>query len=153
MSNKTWSITGAARGLGAQIAQAALAAGDNVVATARNVEAARGAFTEHTERLLILPLDMTDPAGPQAVAEAAIERFGTVDVLVNNAGYGQLGIHVTVVEPGYQLANAQTPPLHLLIGSDAVSIARQELTERLSEIAAWESLSTSTDHDDVASNR
>lgn len=278
---KTWLITGAARGLGAQIARAALAAGDNVVATARNVEAAKGTFTEHTDRLLILALDVTNSAGAKAVAEASIERFGAIDVLVNNAGYGQLGvfeesseeevkrqfdtnvfgltrmtravlpamrrqrsghiinigsvcgllgfdlctiygmskfavegfsvnlardlaplgIHVTVVEPGYfrtdfldassarfagnpiddyeevrgktesmykgynhqqpgdpaklgpavvQLANSKTPPLHLLLGSDAVSVARQDLTERLSEIAAWESLSTSTNYNEVA---
>lgn len=281
MSNKTWVITGAARGLGAQIARAVLAAGDNVVATARNPETARNTFTEHTDRLLFQPLDVTDPAGPQQAIDAAIDRFGAIDVLVNNAGYGHLGIfeesseedvqrqletnvfglmrmtravlptmrrrhsghiinigsvaglsgfdlctlygtskfavegfsvnlardlaplgiHVTVVEPGYfrtdfldagsvrfsgnpiddyaeirskteamyknynhqqpgdpaklgpaivQLAQEKTPPLHLLLGSDAVNLMRNVLTTRLAEIDAWNSLSVSTDHDDVA---
>ncbi len=280
MTQRTWLITGAARGLGAQIAQAALAAGDNVVATARNVETARAAFTQHTDRLLIQPLDVTDPSGPQSVVTAAIQRFGAIDVLVNNAGYGHLGIfeesseddvkrqfdtnvfgltrmtravlptmrgqrsghiinissiggvvgfdlctlygmskfavegfsvnlardlaplgiHVTVVEPGYfrtdfldassvrfagnpigdyedvrakteasykgyshqqpgdpaklgpaivQLADSKEPPLHLLLGSDAVEIVRKGLTERLAEIEAWEDFSNSTDHADA----
>ncbi|MBU2884275.1 SDR family NAD(P)-dependent oxidoreductase [Gilvimarinus agarilyticus] len=278
MSSKTWLITGAARGLGAQVARAALASGDNVVATARNVDATRTAFNEHTERLLCLPLDVTNTTQADSVVEAAVERFGAIDVLVNNAGYGHLGIfeesseedirrqfdtnvfgvirltravlpvmrcqrsghiinissiggeigfdlctlygmskfavngfsinlandlapmgiNVTVVEPGYfrtdfldnksirfcdnpiddyeevrsrveatyksyshhqpgdpvkigpaivKLANADTPPLHLLLGSDALEMARNGLTARLAEIDVWQNLSASTDYE------
>lgn len=283
MSTKTWLITGAARGLGQQIARAALAAGDNVVATVRNVDAARAAFADPAGRVLVHALDVTDPAGPPSAVEAALERFGRIDVLVNNAGYGQLGIfeeatedelmrqfqtnvfgvarvtravlptmrrqragriinissvagvagfelctlygmskfavngfsvnlardlahlgiHVTVVEPGYfrtdfldagsirftgatiadydavrdgtrdtyqryshrqpgdparlgpavvALANAEAPPMHLVLGSDAVGMVRTALRDRLDEVDAWEALSRSTDFDRAVTN-
>jgi NAD(P)-dependent dehydrogenase (short-subunit alcohol dehydrogenase family) len=78
-------VTGAGRGLGGDIAQAALAAGYAVVATGRNpenVEKAVGA----AEDLLTVRLDVTDPASVQAAVDAAVERFGRIDVLINNAG-------------------------------------------------------------------
>ena len=85
---QTWFITGAARGIGAQVVQAALAAGHNVVATARK----RDSITLADDRLLALDLDVTDAAQAQAAVQAAVARFGRIDVLVNNAGYGQLGL-------------------------------------------------------------
>jgi NAD(P)-dependent dehydrogenase (short-subunit alcohol dehydrogenase family) len=78
-------ITGAGRGMGVDIAKAALAAGYAVVATGRNpdnVEKAVGAADD----LLTVRLDVTDPAGAQAAVQAAVERFGRIDALVNNAG-------------------------------------------------------------------
>ncbi|MCX7276205.1 MAG: oxidoreductase [Burkholderiales bacterium] len=84
----TWFITGAARGIGAHTVQAALAAGHNVVATARK----RDSITLTDDRLLALDLDVTDAAQAQAAVQAAVARFGRIDVLVNNAGYGQLGL-------------------------------------------------------------
>jgi NAD(P)-dependent dehydrogenase (short-subunit alcohol dehydrogenase family) len=89
---KTWLITGAARGLGNQIARAALAAGDNVVATARDEDSIHKSLGHLGERVLAASLDVTDAAAPQRVVEAALARFGRIDVLVNNAGYGHLGI-------------------------------------------------------------
>jgi NAD(P)-dependent dehydrogenase (short-subunit alcohol dehydrogenase family) len=87
---RTWFITGASRGLGFRIAEAALGAGDSVVATARKAEDVMAALGQ-SERLLALPLDVTDEAQAQQAADAAIARFGRVDILVNNAGYGLLG--------------------------------------------------------------
>jgi NAD(P)-dependent dehydrogenase (short-subunit alcohol dehydrogenase family) len=87
---KTWFITGASRGFGARIAQLALAQGDNVVATARNPQTVVERLGEHP-RLLALPLDVTDEAQAVAAAARAVERFGRIDVLLNNAGYGLLG--------------------------------------------------------------
>jgi len=84
-SQQVWLITGAGRGMGVDIAQAALAAGHSVVATGRNPEkviAAVGA----SENLLAVKLDITDPADAQAAVQAAVRRFGRIDVLVNNAG-------------------------------------------------------------------
>jgi NAD(P)-dependent dehydrogenase (short-subunit alcohol dehydrogenase family) len=82
---KTWLITGAGRGMGVDFAQAALAAGHNVVATARNADTVRSAVGEH-ERLLVTELDITEPQSAQRAVAAAAARFGRIDVLVNNAG-------------------------------------------------------------------
>jgi NAD(P)-dependent dehydrogenase (short-subunit alcohol dehydrogenase family) len=82
---KIWIITGAGRGMGVNIAQAALAAGHSVVATGRDaarVAEALGAADD----LLAVKLDITDPADAEAAVQAAVERFGRIDVLVNNAG-------------------------------------------------------------------
>ena len=95
---KTWFITGATRGLGKEIALAALGAGENVVATGRQAEDVEAALAgaDAGERLLAIALDVTDDTRPAEVVEAAIERFGRFDVLVNNAGYGQLGFFETL---------------------------------------------------------
>jgi NAD(P)-dependent dehydrogenase (short-subunit alcohol dehydrogenase family) len=82
---KVWFITGAGRGMGVDIAKAALAAGHAVVATARNTDTVTAALGQD-EDLLAVKLDVTDPADAQAAVQAAVERFGRVDVLVNNAG-------------------------------------------------------------------
>lgn len=87
---KTWIITGASRGFGALVAERALANGDNVVATARQPQAIAERLGQHPN-LLPLALDVTDEAQAKAVAAAAVERFGGIDVLFNNAGYGLLG--------------------------------------------------------------
>jgi NAD(P)-dependent dehydrogenase (short-subunit alcohol dehydrogenase family) len=82
---KVWLVTGAGRGMGVDIAQAALAAGHAVVATGRDPEKVTEAVGE-SDDLLAVKLDVTDPADAQAAVQAAVERFGRVDVLVNNAG-------------------------------------------------------------------
>ncbi|MFM0360100.1 oxidoreductase [Paraburkholderia sediminicola] len=87
---RVWFITGATRGLGALIAQAALADGNAVVATGRNVAAITERFG-HSPALLPVALDVTDEAQAKAAVQAAVERFGRIDVLVNNAGFGLLG--------------------------------------------------------------
>ncbi len=86
---RVWLVTGASRGFGLRIAQVALQRGDAVVATARSV--ASLAPLGDAPGLLPLALDVTDEAQAQAVAQAALERFGRIDILVNNAGYGLLG--------------------------------------------------------------
>jgi NAD(P)-dependent dehydrogenase (short-subunit alcohol dehydrogenase family) len=88
---KTWFITGASRGLGAQIAKAAIQAGDHVVATGRKGAALTRAVGPDNDELLSIELDVTDAEQAQAAVDAAMSRFGAIDVLVNNAGYGQLG--------------------------------------------------------------
>ena len=82
---KVWFITGAGRGMGTDIAKAALAAGHAVVATGRNPEKVTHAVGEN-ENLLAVTLDVTDPAAAEAAVQAAVDRFGRIDVLVNNAG-------------------------------------------------------------------
>ncbi|BEP64433.1 oxidoreductase (plasmid) [Variovorax sp. V213] len=90
--SKVWFITGAGRGIGAQIAKAALAAGDKVVATGRDPAQLEKLYGEFGSSALCLPLDATREQDAIAAAQQAGSRFGSIDVLVNNAGYGQLGL-------------------------------------------------------------
>jgi NAD(P)-dependent dehydrogenase (short-subunit alcohol dehydrogenase family) len=89
-NKQVWFVTGAGRGLGVDIAKAALAAGHAVVATARNAESVTRALGEHDD-LLAVDLDVTDPTAAQAAIAATVERFGRLDVLINNAGNFQAG--------------------------------------------------------------
>ena len=82
---KVWLVTGAGRGLGVDIAEAALAAGHAVVATGRNPETVIAAVGAHDD-LLVVALDVTDPASAAFAVQATVDRFGRLDVLVNNAG-------------------------------------------------------------------
>src|SRR5829696_5662271 len=78
-------ITGAGRGMGTDIAKAALAAGYKTIATARNIEKVTEAIGA-SDDLLVGKLDVTEPADAQAAVMSAVEKFGRIDVLVNNAG-------------------------------------------------------------------
>ena len=82
---KVWLVTGAGRGMGVDIAKAALAAGNAVVATGRRPEAVEQALGGAQDDVLVVKLDVTSPADAQAAVQAAVERFGRIDVLVNNA--------------------------------------------------------------------
>jgi NAD(P)-dependent dehydrogenase (short-subunit alcohol dehydrogenase family) len=82
---KVWLITGAGRGMGVDLAKAALAAGNVVVASGRNPERVSAALGE-ADDLLVVKLDVTDPDDATDAARAAVDRFGRIDVLVNNAG-------------------------------------------------------------------
>jgi NAD(P)-dependent dehydrogenase (short-subunit alcohol dehydrogenase family) len=84
MSKRVWLITGAGRGMGADFAKAALAAGHAVVATGRNSDAVSRALGKSND-LLSVTLDVTNLADAEAAARAAVDRFGRIDVLVNNA--------------------------------------------------------------------
>lgn len=83
-TTKVWFITGAGRGMGKIIAQAALKAGHKVVATGRNIDMVSEAIGE-SENVLVVQLDVTVPEDAQSAVKAAIDRFGNIDVLVNNA--------------------------------------------------------------------
>ena len=88
---KTWLITGASQGLGAEIAKVALWNGDRVVATGRQRSAVIDNLGRDHDRLLSVALDVTDAGQCRTAVDAAVSRFGAIDVLVNNAGYGHLG--------------------------------------------------------------
>lgn len=85
MSSNVWFITGAGRGLGTDIARSALLAGHSVVATGRDPQKVLAAIGVH-ESLLTVALDITDPEAVENAVQAAVDRFGRIDVLVNNAG-------------------------------------------------------------------
>jgi NAD(P)-dependent dehydrogenase (short-subunit alcohol dehydrogenase family) len=87
---QTWFITGSSRGFGRALVEAALAAGDQVVATARRPDQLDDLLDAHGPQLLPLALDVTDQAAASGALIAGIERFGRLDVVVNNAGYANL---------------------------------------------------------------
>ncbi|WP_336800598.1 oxidoreductase [Kaistia sp. MMO-174] len=86
--SRIWLITGSAHGLGRSIVEAALAAGDRVVATARSPERLDDLVEKHGESLRSFALDVTDAKAAQAAVDFAVATFGRLDVLVNNAGFG-----------------------------------------------------------------
>lgn len=90
MTGRVWFITGASRGIGALTVEAALAAGDRVVATGRSMQAMSSRFGARDD-LLLLALDVTDAAAIARAAVDAIAHFGQIDIVLNNAGYGMLG--------------------------------------------------------------
>src|ERR1700678_445735 len=85
IDRKVWLITGAGRGMGVDIAKAALAAGHVVVATGRNPEQVSSVLGTAAD-LLVVQLDITSTDGAKDAVQAAVDRFGRIDVLVNNAG-------------------------------------------------------------------
>jgi len=103
---KIWLVTGAARGMGVVIATAALAAGHAVVATARNADAVTAALGGRDE-LLAVQLDITDPASVDAAVAATVDRFGRIDVLVNNAGNFYAG-YFEEISPAQMRAQIET---------------------------------------------
>lgn len=92
MSAKAWFITGTSRGFGREWAEAALERGDSVVATARNLDSLADLSTKYGDAVLPLALDVTDRDAVFAAVATAHEHFGRLDVVVNNAGYGQFGM-------------------------------------------------------------
>lgn len=88
--SQIWLITGSSRGLGRAFAEAVLAAGHSVVAGARNPDQLAGLQSRFGEKILPVSLDVTNEEQAKAAVDAAIAHFGGVDVLVNNAGYGNI---------------------------------------------------------------
>ena len=101
---KTWFITGTSKGFGRVWAEAALGRGDQVVATARRLESITDLADRYPDTALPLVLDVTDHAAVTATVAAAAERFGRIDVAVNNAGYGLFG---AIEETSEEKARAQ----------------------------------------------
>ncbi|HTA33402.1 MAG TPA: SDR family oxidoreductase [Solirubrobacteraceae bacterium] len=96
---RVWFITGTSRGFGRVWAQAALERGDSVAASARDTSTLEDLGSAHGERLLALQLDVTDKAAIEQSVRSAHRHFGRLDVVVNNAGYGQFGAIEELTEP------------------------------------------------------
>ena len=88
---KTWFITGTSRGFGREWAKAALARGDKVAATGRNLESLKELAAEYGKNILPIKLDVADRKADFAAVKQAHEHFGRLDVVINNAGYGLFG--------------------------------------------------------------
>jgi NAD(P)-dependent dehydrogenase (short-subunit alcohol dehydrogenase family) len=114
IDNKVWFITGAGRGMGVHIARAALSGGDAVVATARDPEAVTKAVGK-ADDLLAVKLDVTSHIDAEAAVQAALERFGRIDVLVNNAGNFNAGFfeELTPEQMERQLATTLVGPMNV----------------------------------------
>src|SRR5437879_7304330 len=90
MKNHVWLVTGSSRGLGRALAEAVLAAGHELVATARNPTQLSPLVERYGDQVRAVALDVTDERAAAAAIQAAVDSFGRLDVLVNNAGYGDL---------------------------------------------------------------
>jgi NAD(P)-dependent dehydrogenase (short-subunit alcohol dehydrogenase family) len=114
VDKKVWLVTGAGRGMGVDFAKAALAAGHNVVATGRSVDAVAQAVGE-SDDLLVVRLDVTSAADAAAAVEAAVDRFGGIDVLVNNAASFYAGFfeELTPEQMERQLATSLFGPMNV----------------------------------------
>ena len=113
MSN-VWFVTGAGRGMGLDIAKAALAAGHQVVASGRNTDKVAKALGQ-SDNLLVVKLDVTNPADAEAAAKATLERFGRIDVLVNNAASFYAGFfeELSPRQVELQLATSLVGPMNV----------------------------------------
>jgi NAD(P)-dependent dehydrogenase (short-subunit alcohol dehydrogenase family) len=87
---QVWFVTGSSRGLGRAIVEEGLAAGNKVLATARDVESLSGLSKRHGDKVKLFALDVTDESTAADAVKAAIDTFGSLDVVINNAGYGNL---------------------------------------------------------------
>ncbi|WP_406351898.1 oxidoreductase [Streptomyces sp. NBC_00658] len=100
--SKTWLITGSSRGLGRALAEAVLAAGHQLVATARRPEQLDDLVQRFGDRVRAVALDVTDPAAARAAVQQAVDSFGRLDVLVNNAGYADVASIEDVTEEAFR---------------------------------------------------
>lgn len=116
---KTWLITGASSGLGRIMTEKLLDRGDRVIGTARRTEALSDLAAAHGELLYVAALDLTDTAGIRTTIDAAFERFGRIDVIVSNAGYGLFGAaeELTDEQIDRQLATNLTGSIQLIRAS------------------------------------
>src|SRR5207237_6161695 len=87
---KHWFVTGSASGLGRSISEAVLASGDSLVATAREPKRLADLLEKYGDRVRTIALDVTDEKGCEIAVEKTVEAFGSLDVVVNNAGYGDI---------------------------------------------------------------
>ena len=113
-SKQTWFITGAGRGMGLEFAKAALTAGHQVVATGRNPDAVARALGDSDE-LLVVQLDVTSTPDAEAAVKATVDRFGAIDVLVNNAASFYAGYfeELTAEQMERQLATSLIGPMNV----------------------------------------
>jgi len=132
---KVWFITGAGRGMGTEIAKAALAAGNAVVATGRNPDAVSKAVGE-ADDLLVVKLDVTSRDDAEAAVEAAVNRFGRIDVLVNNAGNFYAGYfeELTPEQIERQLATSLIGPMN--VTGAALPVMRKQRSGHLISISS-----------------
>jgi NAD(P)-dependent dehydrogenase (short-subunit alcohol dehydrogenase family) len=133
--SKVWLITGAGRGMGLDIAKAALAAGHRVVATGRN-PAKVAEFVGTSANLLVVKLDITSPADAHSAVKAVIDRFGRIDVLVNNAASFYAGFfeELTPEQMDRQIATSLIGPMN--VTRAVLPVMRKQRSGRIVSISS-----------------
>ena len=133
--NKVWVITGAGRGMGVDIAKAALAAGNAVVATGRNTDTVTKTLGE-ADNLLVVKLDVTSRADAEAATQAAVDRFGRIDVLVNNAANFYAGYFEELTPEQFerQLATTLLGPMN--VARAVLPVMRQQRAGHIISISS-----------------
>jgi NAD(P)-dependent dehydrogenase (short-subunit alcohol dehydrogenase family) len=139
-AKKVWFITGAGRGMGVDVAKAALAASNAVVATGRNTDAVSKAVGQ-ADDLLVVKLDITSPADAQAAVRAAVDRFGRIDVLINNAAnfYGGYFEELTPQQIEQQLVTGLIGPMN--VTRAVLPVMRQQRSGHIMSISSGAGLS------------
>ena len=137
---RVWFITGAGRGMGVDFAKAALAAGNAVVATGRNTGAVRTAVGEAAD-LLVVKLDVTRPQDAEAAVKATLDRFGRIDVLINNAAnfYGGYFEEFTPEQIEHQLAVGLIGPMN--VTRAVLPVMRQQRSGHIMSISSGAGMS------------
>ena len=141
MNKKVWLITGAGRGMGVDIVKAALATGDNVVATGRNINNVATAIGK-AENLLVVKLDVTSEADAEAAVNAAVEKFGRIDVLVNNAANFYAGFfeELTIEQIERQLQTSLIGPM--IITRAVLPVMRKQKSGHIISISSTAGLTS-----------
>ena len=154
---KTWFITGTSRGFGREWAIAALDRGDRVAATARDIASLDELAAKYGDAILPIRLDVTDRGADFAAVKLAHDYFGRLDVVVNNAGYGQFGMveeiseseiraqletnllgALWVPQAALPLVDTPDPPLRLFLGEAPLGIATADYESRLAAWRTWQ---------------
>jgi NAD(P)-dependent dehydrogenase (short-subunit alcohol dehydrogenase family) len=127
----TWLITGCSTGLGRELATTVLEHGESVVLTARNPAAIEDLAKSYPDTSLALTLDVTDHAQRSAAVDSALERFGGIDVLVNNAAPAR------AAEAILAAVRSPTPPRLLVLGPDALGWFDHSVEELSADVDRW----------------
>jgi nucleoside-diphosphate-sugar epimerase len=147
--SKNWFITGASAGFGFEFVRGAAGRGDRVVATSRSNAGLKPLVEEFGDLVIPVELDVTDKAAAEAAIREAATTLGSLDIVVNNAGYGHFGRVEELSEDECQalltVVDAERPPLRILVGAIAAGVAPGVYERRPATWKEWDELARSTD--------
>jgi len=133
---RTWLITGCSRGLGRALAQAVVAAGDNLVATARDPATLADILAIGGDRVIAVPLDVTDSTAAERAVAAGLDRFGGLDIVVNNAGYGNVAPIEDTSEAAFRAQIETNLFGTIIVTKAAIPLFREQRSGRFIQISS-----------------